>query len=118
MQIIITGIHIEITQAMAEYTEEKLGTIRKYLKGGSSAKLTVEFSKVTEHHHKGDMYQVAALLARKGKENSLETVSEDVYKCIDLMKDKLMREVSDEKDKEISIIRRSAHKIKNLLKRN
>ncbi len=117
MQIIITGIHIEVTQAISDYVYQKFEVIKKYLKDDHSARLSVEISKTTEHHHRGQVYKIDVILTRKGKEKVLETVSDDVYKCIDLMKDKLGREMSDEKDKERSLFKRGAHKIKNLLKR-
>lgn len=118
MQIILTGIHIEITKAIADYVHEKFEVTKKYVKGDHTARLSVEISKTSERHHQGDMYQVSALLIRKGKEKSLETISDDVYKSIDLMKDKLSRELSDGKDKEMSLFKRGAQKIKNVLKRD
>lgn len=118
MQITITGVHIEVTQAIKEYVHEKYDVFRKYTKDDDTARLSVELSKTTGHRHQGDMYQVSALLVRKGKEKSLETVSDDLYKSIDQMKDKLSRELTEGKDKELSLFKRGAHKIKNLVKRN
>lgn len=118
MQITITGVHIEVTKAISEYVHQKFEIAKKYVKGDNTARLSVEISKTTEHHHHGDIYQVSAILIRKGKEKSLETISDDVYKSIDLMKDKLSRELSDEKDKEMSLFKRGAQRIKKLVKRN
>lgn len=118
MQITITGVHIEVTGAIKEYIHEKYEILQKYTKDDHTARLAIELSKTTEHRQQGDMYQVSALLTRKGKEKSLDTVSDDLYKSIDLMKDKISRELTEGKDKELSLFKRGAHKIKNLVKRN
>ncbi len=117
MQIKITGIHIEITSAISDYVDQKLGVVTKYLKGDPTGMLSVEIAKTTEHHSHGNIYKISALLVRKGKEKALEVVADDVYKSIDLMKDKLARELSDEKDKELSLFKKGAKHIKSLLKK-
>jgi putative sigma-54 modulation protein len=118
MHIIITGVHMEMTEAIREYTLEKMKTLEKYLpKGDTSAKLTVELSKTTNHHHHGDIFQAEALLHIKGKETSLETTQDDLYKSIDILKDMLSRELASYKDKERSVVRRGAHRVKALFKK-
>lgn len=118
MHIIITGVHIEITDAIRSYVMEKMGTLQKLLpKSDTSAKLTVELSKVSNHHAHGEFFQAEGLLHVRGKESALKTTEDDLYKSVDVLKDMLLRELSTHKDKERSLIRRSAHKVKTLLKR-
>ncbi len=117
MQIIISGVHLEITSAISDYVEQKFAVAKKYTKGDHTAKLAVEIEKTSEHHLHGNIYKVRAIFTRKGKEKALEVLSDDVYKGIDLMKDKLGRELSDEKDKEMSLFKKGAQKIKGLLRR-
>ncbi len=118
MHIIITGVHIEITEAIRSYAMEKMRSLEKLLsKDDTSAKLTVELSKVSNHHAHGEVFQAEGLLHIRGKESSLKTTQDDLYKAIDVLKDMLSREMSTHKDKERSLIRRSAHKVKALLKR-
>ena len=52
-----------------------------------------------------------------GKTTTLRTTQDDLYKAIDILKDMLTREVVQYKDKERSIFRRGAHKVKSLFKR-
>lgn len=118
MQIIISGIHIEITNAISEYVHQKFEVTKRYVKDDHTARLSVEIAKTTSHHLHGDIYKVSALFTRKGRDKSLEVISDDVYKAIDLMKDKLGRELSDEKDKELSLFKKGAKRIKHLLKRD
>jgi putative sigma-54 modulation protein len=118
MHKIITGIHVEVTQAIRNYTMEKLEAIEKYIpEGDTSAKISVDLSRTTAHHSHGDVFQAEALLHVRGKDITLRAVEDDMYKAIDVLKDMLTRELASYKDKERSIFRRSAHKVKNLLKR-
>lgn len=118
MHIIITGVHMEMTDAIREYTLLKMQSLEKYIpEDDTSAKLSVELSKTTNHHQHGDVFQAEAQLHIRGKEAVVRTTQDDLYKAIDVLKDMLAREVASYKDKERSIFRRGAHKVKTLLKR-
>lgn len=118
MHIIITGVHMEITEAIRGYALEKMKMVGKYVSNeDTSAKLSLELAKTTNHHQHGDVFQAEAQLHIKGKEITLRTTQDDLYKSIDILKDMLIREVIQHKDKGHSIMRRSAHKVKNLFKR-
>lgn len=117
MHIIITGVHMEMTDAIRNYTLEKMRSLEKYMGDDTSGKLTVELSKTTNHHAHGNIYQAEGILHVRGKETTVRTTQDDLYKAIDLLKDMLSRELAQHKDKERSIFRRSAHKVKTLLKR-
>jgi ribosomal subunit interface protein len=109
---------MEMTQAIREYTLEKMKTLEKFLpKGDTSAQVTVELSKTTNHHQHGDIFQAEAQLHIRGKETTVKTTQNDLYKAIDILKDMLARELVTNKDKERSVVRRSAHKVKALFKR-
>ena len=118
MHIIITGLHIEITDAIREYTFEKMESLKKLIsKDDTSAKLTIELSKTSNHHVHGQVFQAEARLNVRGKETTLHTTQDDLYKAIDVLKDMLTRELAQYKDKERSVFRRGAHKVKALFKK-
>lgn len=118
MHSTITGVHMEITDAIREYTSEKMKTLEKFVpKGDTSATLAIELSKTTQHHQNGDVFLAEAQLHIRGKNTALRTTQDDLYKAIDILKDMLIRELATHKDKERSIVRRSAHKVKMLFKR-
>jgi putative sigma-54 modulation protein len=118
MHIIITGVHMDMTDSIREYALEKMRTLEKYVPtGDTSGKLTLELSRTTTHHAHGDVFQAEGILHIRGKETTVRTTQDDLYKAIDLVKDMLARELSQHKDKERSIFRRSAHKVKSLFKR-
>jgi putative sigma-54 modulation protein len=118
MHIIITGVHMDITDAIRTYTFDKMKTLEKYTGStDTSAKLELEFSKTSNHHVHGEVYQAEARLHIKGKEVTLKTTQDDLYKAVDILKDMLTRELAQHKDKARSIFRRSAYKVKNLFKK-
>ena len=118
MHIIITGVHMDITEAIHTYALEKMKTLEKYIpEGDTSGKLTIELSKTTNHHKHGAIFQAEGILHMRGKERVAHTTQDDLYKAIDTLKDMLVRELAEYKDKERSIVRRSAHKVKALFKR-
>ena len=118
MHIIITGVHMEVTDAIRNYTQDKMQPLEKLIaRDDTSAQLSIELSKTSNHHVNGQVFQAEALLKRRGKETALRTTQDDLYKAIDVLKDMLMRELSQHKDKERSMLRRGAHKVKALFKR-
>lgn len=118
MHTIITGVHIEITEAIRQYTLEKMLGLNKFVADDdTSAKLTIELSKTSNHHVHGQIFQAEGTIHVRGKETSLRTTQDDLYKAVDTLKDMLTRELSQHKDKERSSLRRGAQKIKALFKR-
>lgn len=109
---------MEMTDAIRDYVLTKMEALEKYIpRDDTSAKLSVELSKTTNHHQHGDVFQAEAQLHIRGKETMMRTTQDDLYKAIDTLKDMLTREIASYKDKERSVFRRSAHKVKALLKR-
>ena len=109
---------MEMTEAIRSYTLEKMQSLEKYVPhDDTSAKLTVELSKTTAHHNHGNVFQAEAQLHIRGKETTVRTIEDDLYKAVDVLKDMLTRELAQHKDKERSMFRRSAQKMKALFKR-
>lgn len=117
MHIILTGLHMDITDSIRTYTLDKMSHLEKYVTNDSSAKLAIELSRTTAHHIHGDIFQAEAQLHIRGLTTSHRTTQNDLYKAVDVLKDMLVRELASHKDKERSVVRRSAHKLKSLLKR-
>lgn len=109
---------MEMTDAIRSYALEKMRTLEKYVaRDDTSGKLTIELSRTTTHHAHGDVFEAEGILHIRGKETTLRTTQNDLYKAIDILKDMLTRELAQHKDKERSIFRRSAHEVKALFKR-
>jgi putative sigma-54 modulation protein len=118
MHITLAGIHLEITDAIRTYTLGKMNILEKYVPSNdTSVRLAVSLSKTTNHHNHGEVFKAEGNMHIRGRDITLETTQDDLYKAIDTLKDMFTRELAQYKDKERSIIRRSAHKVKALFKR-
>ena len=118
MHITITGVHIEVTEAIHDYAMDKIGSLKKFIKGDdASARAEVSLIKTSGHHSHGDMFQAEARMHISGKSLTAKATEDDLYKAIDTLKDTLTRELTHYKDKKQSIFKRSAHKLKSLLRR-
>lgn len=118
MHTILTSAHMEITGAIREYTLEKMKSLDKLVDASdTTAKLTIELSKTSNHHVHGQVFQAEGQIRINGKDTTLRTTQDDLYKAIDVLKDMLTRELAKHKDKERSLVRRGAHKVKSLFKK-
>ena len=118
MHIILTGVHMEMTEAIRSYALEKMRGLEKFVPhDDTSTKLSVELSKTSNHHNHGDFFEAEAQLHIRGKVITLKATEDDLYKAIDILKDMLARELIQHKDKGRSVFRRSAQHVKNLFKR-
>lgn len=91
MQILLTGRNLEITQALREYAEEKVGRLTKYLEAITSAHVVLSVEKYR---------QIAEVtLAVRDLTIRAEESTEDLYSSIDLVVEKLERQVQRYKGK-------------------
>ena len=104
MKINIKATGIELTPALKEYVEEKIGLIAKFVKrwdleGG--VEVWVEVGRTTQHHHKGDVFRAEADLRLPGKVLRAEDADSDVRVAVDRVRNKLEREIEKYKGKEV-----------------
>lgn len=118
MQINITHHNFELTEAIINYINEKLGQVEKHisLKEGQVLSLNVEVGKISAHHKHGNHFQVKANLKYGTRNVRITSVNEDLYKSIDEAKDMLNNEVANGGDKERSMMKRFARRFKNIIK--
>lgn len=119
MQIIVKGIHFEITDSIRNYTISKFNALERYVSNTKeSPYVEIEIKKNSDHHTKGKIYVAEAHLNIRGLKKTIKSLDDDIYKAVDMLADKAKIEVSSHKDKERSLFKRGAQKIKNLLKLN
>ncbi len=92
MQVTITGHHIEVTPALKDYVTEKLEKVHKRFSNITTAHVTLTVAK------KFQQKAEATLHLAKGEIHA-ECESEDMYAAIDLLVDKLDRQVIKHKEK-------------------
>ena len=91
MNLKITGLHFDVTDAMKTRIEEKLARISRHIDHVISVTVTLSVEKV---NHKS-----AAQIHLAGKDLYVEAIEPDMYAAIDAMVDKLDRAVLQHKEK-------------------
>jgi len=91
MQIQVTFRHVEPSEAVKEYARDKVGKIQKYIDGPVEANVTLS---VEKHRHECDV----VVLFSGFKIHSRETTG-DLFSAIDLVMDKLEKQVKRYREK-------------------
>lgn len=92
MQIAVTFRHIDVSDALRAYVEEKLLRVKKYIEEPIDADVTLSVEK--KIRHKADVALVAKGLNIKGSEET-----NDMYAAIDAVVDKIERQLKRYKEK-------------------
>jgi putative sigma-54 modulation protein len=104
MQITITGSQLELTEAMKQYAEKKIGGLEKYYDGITEAKVILGLE--THHHNKGDIFFVECRLYVPGKDIFAKNTEKDLYAAIDKVRGELESELRKHKAKEKTQIKK------------
>jgi len=102
MEINIKATQMELTPAIRNYVEEKMTMLEKYLGDIQVLNCDVEVGVTTHHHSKGEIFLAEVNLNLPGEMLRVEKTEEDLYKAIDKVKDHLVREISQYKEKRIA----------------
>jgi ribosomal subunit interface protein len=116
MNINIKTTNITLTNAISDYASKRLNSIEKILGGDPSYICNLELAKTSAHHNKGDIFRAEIHIVGKGKDIYASSEDEDLYIAIDAMRDEALRELKASKGKELSFIRRSGIKVKDVMK--
>ena len=97
MKIIVSGKQLKITDAIKNYTEEKISKIFKYTDAITEVDvvLTVEQKKSEGEVHKAD-----GLVYASGTKIKVEARNTDLYAAIDDLSERLERQVRKYKEKQ------------------
>lgn len=103
MNLQISGKNIELTPAMKQYAEEKIGSIDRFNDNIIDTRITIE--QIHEHHD--NVYHVSAHTHISHDNLHCEITQADVYAALDAVKDELIRQLRDLKEKYATINRKS-----------
>jgi len=103
MNLQLTGHHLEITPALREYITSKLGRISNHFDHVIDVKVTMSVEKLAQ--------KVEATLHVPGNDLHAECADENMYSAIDMLTDKLDRQVLKHKEKQAD-----HHKVKGAVK--
>lgn len=99
MQMIVKGRHMDVTPAIREYAEEKIGRVAKILDGQL---MSAEVEVYAERNPSIENGQVAEVtIHTKGPVIRAKEAASDMYAAIDLVSEKLERQVRKYKTKMI-----------------
>ncbi len=94
MNIIINGRHMELTDNLKNYAEEKISKFKKYLNNITEATVTLS---VEKYRHRAEV-----LLKVDGSFIQAESITGEMYSSIDEVVEKLERQVKRYKEKMVS----------------
>lgn len=117
MKINIKATNIDLTQALSDYTNQKIGQIEKFIKlNDDSVLCNVEIGTSTKHHQSGKIFRAEINLRVVGKEFRSVSEKEDLYVAINDAKEEMIEIVKSSKTKKRTRLRRGSESIKNILK--
>jgi putative sigma-54 modulation protein len=91
MRIEISGHQIEVTPALRDYVQDKLGRLERHSEHLLDVHVILSVEKLLQ--------RAEATLHLSGQRLHAESVAEDMYAAIDLLSDKLDRQVVKHKEK-------------------
>ncbi|HEY4475211.1 MAG TPA: ribosome-associated translation inhibitor RaiA [Candidatus Paceibacterota bacterium] len=101
MNINVKATNLDLTPALKEYIEEKIGSLSKFLKRWEAegvVEVWVEVGRTTSHHQKGNVFRAEVDIRLPRKVLRAEDEDFDVRAAIDKIKDRLKREIERYKD--------------------
>jgi len=91
MQVSITGHHVEVTEAMKQHVEEKIGKLKRHFDNVTDVHVILTVEKLEQKAEATVQISGATLFADDAQEN--------MYTAIDNMVDKLDRQIIKHKEK-------------------
>ncbi len=107
MQIFLTGRNLEVTEALRRYAEEKVGRLQKFVDKITSAHIVLSLQK----------YRQIAEVTLRVRDLTIraEESTEDLYSSIDLVMEKLERQLQKYKGKIVSHANRGRTQDQNMM---
>jgi len=116
MKTNIKGTNLSLSDAITSYVDKKLKKIDKFVSDDSAIQCDVELARTTDHHNKGEIFQVDIHVVGSGKNYFARAEKEDLYTAIDDARDDIVRELKAGKAKRISVVRRSGARVKDMMR--
>jgi putative sigma-54 modulation protein len=108
MNIAIKATNLDLTPAIKQYAEEKVGHLEKFI-DPIEAKIELERDR---KHHSGEVFRAEVTLVMGGKLLRADATAVDMYAAIDLTIPKLKEQIAKFKDKRTTLQKRGARSAK------
>lgn len=112
----IKATNINTSEAINDYVSKRLSKIEKLLRKDPTVQCDIELAKTTSHHQKGDIFRAEVHVVGANMNIYVSSEKEDLYSAIDDVADQVKLELKSKKSKDISLIRRSGARVKNMMK--
>lgn len=96
MNIIISGQHLKMTDAIKEYATKKCQKVEKYLENINEINVMLSVEKTKSE---GELFKADATAYAAGKTIRVESIDKDLYAAMDDMADRLERQIRKYKEK-------------------
>ncbi len=125
MKIDIKSTHLDLTPAIVEYINEKIGSLEKFTRaftkndtvewsGHEAVEAFVEIARTSKHHKHGTVFKAEVNLKIGGKVLRAEKEDWDIRVAIDAVKEELKMELHKEKEMHESKFKKGARIFKRL----
>lgn len=91
MQVSVTGHHVDVTDSLRNYVEEKIGKLKRHFDNVTDIHVILTVEKLQQ--------KAEATVQVSGAKLFAEDTQEDMYAAIDSMVDKLDRQIIKHKEK-------------------
>ena len=112
----IKTTNVTLSPHISNYVEKRIKKVSKFLKFDDSVQCDMELARTTSHHNKGDVFRAEIHLVGANKNIYASSEKDDLYSAIDEVQNEVMRELSNKKEKRLSLIRRGGSQIKSIVK--
>ena len=116
MKINLKTKNFSLTESIKNYLENKLNSLDKFLPSDESISANVDLSKTTKHHQKGYVFRAEVNLRVPGKLIRASATEWDLRVAIDRVKDDILKEVKNNKEKNISLNKKGGRLFKKILR--
>lgn len=110
MQIIISGRGMDLTEAIKDYVNKKIGGLEKFY--NQIVKAEVRVGKETDHHLKGKIFVTECKLDVPGVNLFASKSEKNLYKAIDKVRDYLEAELKKHKILQREKIKKDKHRVR------
>jgi len=113
----IKATNIDLTDAISSYVDKCVSAFEKYVSpDDTSVSADIEIGKTTNHHNTGPVFRAEINFSVGGKMFRAASEQEDLYAAVDKVKEEMCRELSYDKNKQRTLLKRGGAAIKSLLK--
>lgn len=116
MHVNITAQGIELTGAIREYAERKIGALERFFKNAGEMRAEVVVAKTTQHHREGEVFKAEVSVFIDGERFYSDEVDQDLYAALDKVQSELERIITNSKAKKGGLLRRGGRRIKEQLR--